>query len=47
MLTAMGLPEDRIDSAIRVSMTDTTAEEEIDEFCRRLLQGAATLAKRR
>ena len=47
VLTAMGLPEDRIDSAIRVSMTDTTAEEEIDEFCRRPLQGAATLAKRR
>lgn len=47
VLTAMGLPEDRIDSAIRVSMTDTTAEGEIDEFCRRLLQGAATLAKRR
>ena len=47
VLTAMGLPEDRIDSALRVSMTDTTAEEEIDEFCRRLLQGAATLAKRR
>ena len=47
VLTAMGLPEDRIDSAIRVSMTDTTAEEEIDEFCRRLLQGAATLANRR
>ena len=47
VLTAMGLPEDRIDSALRDSMTDTTAEEEIDEFCRRLLQGAATLAKRR
>ncbi len=47
VLTAMGLPEDRIDSALRVSMTDTTAEEEIDEFCRRLLQGAATLPKRR
>ena len=47
VLTDMGLPEDRIDSALRVSMTDTTAEEEIDEFCRRLLQGAATLAKRR
>lgn len=47
VLTAMGLPEDRIDSALRVSMTDTTAEEEIGEFCRRLLQGAATLAKRR
>ena len=47
VLTAIGLPEDRVDSAIRVSMTDTTAEGEIDEFCRRLLQGAATLAKRR
>ena len=47
VLTAMGLPEDRIDSALRVSKTDTTAEGEIDDFCRRLLQGAATLAKRR
>ena len=37
VLTAMGLSRDRIDSAVRVSMTDTTTPEEIDEFCRRLL----------
>lgn len=47
VLTAMGLSNDRIDSAVRVSMTDTTTPEEIDEFCRRLLQGEATLTKRR
>ena len=47
VLTAMGLSNDRIDSAVRISMTDTTTPEEIDEFCRRLLQGEATLTKRR
>ncbi|HAL10888.1 MAG TPA: cysteine desulfurase [Ruminococcaceae bacterium] len=47
VLTAMGLGNDRIDSAVRISMTDTTTPEEIDEFCRRLLQGEATLTKRR
>ncbi len=47
VLTAMGLSNDRIDSAVRVSITDTTTPEEIDEFCRRLLQGEATLTKRR
>ena len=47
VLTAMGLGNDRTDSAVRISMTDTTTPEEIDEFCRRLLQGEATLTKRR
>ena len=47
VLTAMGLGNDRIDSAVRISMTDTTTPEEIDEFCRRLLEGEATLTKRR
>ena len=47
VLTAMGLSRDRIDSAVRVSMTDTTTTGEIDEFCRRLLEGEATLTKRR
>ena len=47
VLTAMGLSRDRIDSAVRVSMTDTTTAGEIDEFCRRLLEGEATLTKRR
>lgn len=47
VLTAMGLSRDRIDSAVRVSMTDTTTAGEIDEFCHRLLEGEATLTKRR
>ena len=47
VLTAMGLSRGRIDSAVRVSMTDTTTAGEIDEFCRRLLEGEATLTKRR
>ena len=47
VLSAMGLSNDRIDSAVRVSMTDTTTPEEIDAFCRRLLEGEATLTKRR
>lgn len=47
VLSAMGLSNDRIDSAVRVSMTDTTTPEEIDELCRRLLEGEATLTKRR
>lgn len=47
VLTAMGFSHDRIDSAIRLSMTDTTTPAEIDEFCRRLLEGEATLTKRR
>ena len=47
VLSAMGLSNDRIDSAVRVSMTDTTTPDEIDAFCRRLLEGEATLTKRR
>ena len=47
VLSAMGFSHGRIDSAIRISMTDTTTPAEIDEFCRRLLEGEATLTKRR
>ena len=47
VLSAMGFSHGRIDSAIRISMTDTTTPEEIDEFCRRLLEGEATLTKQR
>lgn len=47
VLTAMGLDDDRIDSAIRVSMTDTTTAEEIDEFCRRVVQGTQEITKKR
>ena len=45
VLTAMGLPLPVIDSAIRVSMTDTTTGEDIDAFCQRVLEGNETLAK--
>lgn len=47
VLTAMGLSNDEIDSAVRVSMTDTTTEEAIDEFCRRVEQGTHEITKKR
>lgn len=47
VLTAMGLSADRIDSAVRVSMTDTTTEAELDEFCRRVEQGTREITKKR
>ena len=47
VLTAMGLEPDRIDSAIRVSMTDTTTEDEIAEFCRRVEQATREITKKR
>lgn len=47
VLTAMGLSDDRIDSAVRVSMTDTTTEAEIDEFCRRVKQATREITKKR
>lgn len=47
VLTAMKLSADRIDSAVRVSMTDTTTEAEIDEFCRRVEQGTREITKKR
>lgn len=47
VLTAMGLSDDRIDSAVRVSMTDTTTEAEIDEFCRRVEQATREITKKR
>ena len=47
VLSAMGFSHGRIDSAIRISMTDTTTPAEIDELCRCLLSGEATLTKQR
>lgn len=47
VLTAMGLPEARVDSAIRVSMTDTTSAPEIEAFCAALERGMAGLVHRR
>ena len=46
VLSAMGLSADRIDSAVRVSMTDTTTPEEILEFCRRVEQGTREITKK-
>lgn len=45
VLTAMGLPPERLDSSIRVSMTDTTTEEDIDAFCQGLLEGTRKITK--
>lgn len=47
VLTAMGLSDDRIDSAVRVSMTDTTTEEEIDLFCQYVQQATREITKKR
>lgn len=46
VLTAMGLDNDRIDSAVRVSMTDTTTAEEIAEFCGRVRQATREVTKK-
>lgn len=44
VLTAMGLPPRRIDSAIRVSFCRDNTLDEIDEFCRWLQKGSEELA---
>ena len=46
VLTAMGLPPDRVDGAIRVSFCRENTAEEVDEFCRRLSRGLAELARK-
>ena len=45
VLTAMGLPPARVDSAIRVSFCRDNTLEEVDEFCRRLQKGTEELAR--
>ena len=47
VLTAMGLAEDRIDSALRISMGKYTTREDILEAAGAIAQGAASLARRR
>ncbi len=45
VLTAMGLPDSRIDSAIRISFSHETTKEELTAFVSRLREGAETLLK--
>lgn len=46
VLAAMGLPEEEIDSALRVSMDSSNTAEDIDRFCQAVLQAAGELARR-
>jgi len=46
VLTAMGLPADRIDGTIRVSLSRLNTEADIDAFCDALRDAADTLAHR-
>jgi len=45
VLTAMGLPIPRVDSAIRVSFCRDNTPDEVDEFCRWLRKGTEELAR--
>ena len=47
VLTAMGLPDGRIDSALRISMGKFTTREDILTAAGAIAQGAASLARRR
>ncbi len=46
VLTAMGLPPEEIDSALRVSLCRDNTPEDIDRFADALLEAAATLARK-
>ena len=46
-LLAMGLAPQRVDSALRVSLSDRTTQEDIDALCEGLKSGMATLLRRR
>ena len=46
VLTAMGLPVDRVDGALRVSFCRENTPEEVDEFCRWLALGLEELARK-
>lgn len=47
VLTAMGLPPERIDSAVRVSFCDSNTREEADIFVNKLETGLSVLARSR
>lgn len=46
VLTAMGLPEREIDSAVRVSFSHTNTVHEVEQFCDALREATATLRRR-
>ena len=46
VLTAMGLPPEEIDSALRVSLDHTNTAEDIDRFCQAVLQATGELVRR-
>lgn len=46
VLTAMGLPDAEIDSALRVSLSQENTEEDIDRFIQALCEATETLARR-
>jgi len=45
VLKAMGLPPERVDSALRVSFCPRNTKEEIDVLCEALGEGMAALAR--
>ena len=47
VLTAMGLPADRVDSAVRVSFGHTNTAEDVDQLLAVLADGLRTLTRRR
>ena len=47
VLTAMGLSEEEIDSALRISFSYTNTEEDIDAFVQALKQAADALVRKR
>lgn len=47
VLTAMGLPDEEIDSALRISLGYTNTEEDMDAFVQALKLAADTLARKR
>lgn len=46
VLTAMGLPERHIDSALRISFSHTNTEQDVERFCAALHEAVATLQRR-
>ena len=46
VLAAMGLPENEIDSALRISFSHTNTLEDVERFCTALREAAATLRRR-
>ena len=45
VLTALGLPDREIDSALRISFSRFSTDEDVDQLLQALRDGAATLAR--